>query len=171
MGPGMPDSTQIPLALRVLRGATAGGSDPALISRDPSNREAAKATAVAGDDRDLKGPLTRYSVDFVVAARGLQLDPTPNGGRHGAIESTLVVYDRDGRALNWMVRQLDLSMDGARYAQVQANGVNFRQEIDVPKAGVFLRAGVYDQSSGLAGTIQVPFESVVALPAVAAKNQ
>jgi VWFA-related protein len=169
MGPGMPDSTQIPLALRVLRGATAGAADPALLSRDPSSRDAAKS--IAGDNRDLKGPLTRYSVDFVVAARGLQLEPTPNGGRHGAIETTLLVYDRDGRALNWMVRELDLTMDAARFAQVKANGVNFREEIDVPKTGVFLRGGVYDQSSGLAGTIEIPFDSVVALPAAAAKTQ
>jgi VWFA-related protein len=163
MGPGMPASTQIPMALRLQRGATRPAADPALKARNqppPANQ--------AGDNPDLRGALTRYKVDFVVAASGLQLDAAPDGSRHGKIESTLVVYDRDGRALNWMVRQIDLDMDAARYAQVKENGVNFALEIDVPegapgdaaKSGVSLRAGVFDLDANLAGTLEVPLSSV-----------
>jgi len=173
MGPGMPNSTQIPMALRVLREATRPADDPAL-----KTRSQAPPADQAGDNPDLKGALTRYKVDFVIAASGLQLDPPsaqepPSTGkasgaaspaapvivRTGKIEATLVVYDRDGKALNWMVRALDLDMDAARYAEVKANGVNFTLEIDAPAGAASLRGGVFDLNSNLAGTIEVPFRS------------
>jgi VWFA-related protein len=144
MGPGMPNTTQIPLALRVQRIAT-----PAVAAK-PS-----------GDNLNLKGPLTRYRVDFVIAASGLQLDPNPDGSRHGKIEATILIYDHEGVALNWMVRSLDLDMDAARYAQVKANGVSFNLDIDVPNAGAILRSGVFDLNASLAGTVEVPLSSVV----------
>jgi hypothetical protein len=162
MGPGMPASTQIPLALRVQRiaaqpGAGAPGDAPPLQARDR-----ATASKPVGDNPNLKGPFTRYTVDFVIAASGLELDPNPDGSRHGKIEATLVVYSHEGQALNWMIRNLDLDMDAARYAQVKANGVNFSLDIDVPNGGVSLRAGVFDLDSNLAGTLEIPLTSVVA---------
>jgi VWFA-related protein len=146
MGPGMPDSTQIPLALRVQRGAVQADS-----------------SAHAGDNDKIKGPLTRYSVDFVIAARGLQFDTAPDGSRHGKMEAAMVIYDQEGKPLNWMIKQVDLDMDAGRYAEVQANGVNFRLEIDVPKDGVSLRSGVYDRESNQTGTLEVPLSQVVNL--------
>jgi VWFA-related protein len=143
MGPGMPNTTQIPLALRVQRIATP-----------------AAAAKPSGDNPDLKGPLTRYHVDFVIAASGLELDPNPDGSRHGKIEATIVAYDHEGVALNWIVRSLDLDMDAARYVQVKANGVNFSLDIDVPNGGVSLRGGVFDLNANLAGTLEIPLSSV-----------
>ena len=150
MDPGTPDSTQIPLALRIQPESPKSGVSS---STPAPNR--------AGDNDNLRDPLRRYSVDFVVAARGLQFDTTPDGGRHGKIEAAMVVYDQQGRPLNWMVKQVNLDMDAARYAEVQQNGVNFTLEIDVPKDGVSLRSGVYDRESNLAGTLEVPLSAVV----------
>ncbi len=182
MGPGMPESTQILFAMRIKPGGEVplSGADPspelvkhstptfdsngrirALVHTDVEPGEPGYVAVHAGDNPKLKGKLTRYSVDFVIAARGLQLEPTPNGGRRGSIESTLVVYDREGRPVNWLVRQLDLSMDAARYEQVRANGINFRLDIDVPKDGVSLRSGIYDLSSDLAGTTEVSLDRVL----------
>jgi VWFA-related protein len=144
MGRGMPDTTQIPLALRVQHIATPATAKP------------------SGDNPNLKGPLTRYRVDFVIAASGLELEANPDGSRHGKIEATIVVYDHEGVALNWMVRELDLDMDAARYAQVKANGVNFNLDIDAPSNGAILRSGVFDLNANLAGTVEVPLSKVVA---------
>jgi len=160
MGPGMPNSTQIPLALRVQRIAAqtrvgAPGDDPSLQARNQP-----LPSKAAGDNPNLKAPLTRYRVDFVIAASGLQLDPGPDGSRHGKLEVTLLVYSHEGRALNWMVRNLDLDMDAARYAQVKANGVNFSLDIDAPNGAVSLRSGVFDLNGGLAGTLEIPLSSV-----------
>jgi hypothetical protein len=144
MGPGMPNTTQIPLAVRVQRIATS-----------------APGAKTAGDNPNLKAPLTRYRVDFVIAASGLQLDANPDGSRNGKIEATIVVYDHQGAAVNWIVRNLDLGMDAARYTQVKANGVNFNLDIDVPSTGFTLRSGVFDLNANLAGTLEVPLSSVV----------
>jgi VWFA-related protein len=145
MGPGMPNTTQIPLALRVQRIAT------------PS-----PTAKPSGDNSNLKGPLTRYRVDFVIAASGLELEANPDGSRHGKIEATILIYDHEGVALNWIVRELDLDMDAARYAQVKANGVNFNLDIDAPSNGAILRSGIFDLNANLAGTVEVPLSKVVA---------
>jgi hypothetical protein len=145
MGPGMPNTTQIPLAVRVQRIATP-----------------AAAAKPSGDNPNLKGPLTRYRVDFVLAARGLELAAKPDGSRHGKIEATIVVYDHEGVALNWIVRSLDLDMDAARYAQIKANGVNFNLDIDVPGNAAILRSGVFDLNADVAGTVEVALSRVVA---------
>jgi VWFA-related protein len=146
MGPGMPNTTQIPLAVRVLR-----------VTAQPDTT----AAKIAGDNAALQGPLTRYRVDFVIAASGLALDANPDGSRSGKIEATVVAYDHSGAAVNWVVRQLDLGMDAARYAQVKANGVNFSLDIDVPKSGFTLRSGVFDLNANLAGTLEIPLSNVV----------
>ncbi len=180
MGPGMPVSTQILFALRVKAGPV-----PTILDPTPELEQHSAPTfsasgkvqmathtdvvpgyqnstlAHAGDNPKLKGKLSRYSVDFVIAANGLQLVPGANGTRRGSIESTLVAYDREGRPVNWLVRQIDLSMDAAQYARVQQNGVNFRLEIDVPKDAITLRSGIYDLGSSLTGTLEVPLTSVL----------
>jgi VWFA-related protein len=180
MGPGMPASTQILYAMRVKPGPVPTALDPAPeIEKHtaPTYAEwgrmqtATHADVVpgfensgpsrAGDNTKLKGKLTRYGVDFVIAASGLELDAGANGSRHGSIESTLVAYDREGRPLNWLIRQLDLNMDAAQYARVRENGVNFHFDIDVPKDCVTLRSGIYDLQSSLAGTFEVPLDAVL----------
>jgi VWFA-related protein len=180
MGPGMPVSTQILYAVRVKSGPVPTGIDPTPQLENHSTPVVGAFGKVqmeshtdvvpglenstptfAGDNPKLKGKLTRYTVDFVIAANGLQFDAAADGTRHASVESTLVVYDRDGRPLNWLVRQIDLSMDAARFAKVRQNGVNFRLDIDVPKDAVSMRSGIYDLSSNLTGTLEVPLTSVM----------
>jgi hypothetical protein len=180
MGPGMPSSTQILFALRVKTGpaSTALDASPEIVNHPTpvtdqfgrvqmaDHRELEPgfnggATGYAGDNPKLRGKLTRYTVDVVIAARGLQLDETPNGGRRGSIESTLVAYDRDGRPLNWLIRQIDLTMNSAQYAVARENGVNFRLALDVPKDAVSIRSGIYDLESSLTGTFEFPITNVL----------
>jgi hypothetical protein len=82
--------------------------------------------------------------------------------RHGNIEVTLLGYDRDGQPLNWMVRMLQLAFPPDRYAVVEAKGISFSLEIDVPAADVYLRSGIYDQASSRAGTLEIPLAAVLA---------
>ena len=180
MGPGMPVSTQILYALRIKPGPVPNDLDPTPQLENHSSPTIGAFGKVqmeshtdvvpgyenssptrAGDNPKLKGKLTRYTVDFVIAVRGLQFDEAPNGTRHGSVESTLVAYDRDGRPMNWLVRQMDFSPDAARFEQMRENGVNFRLEIDVPKEAVSLRSGIYDLNSNLTGTLEVQLTSVV----------
>ena len=146
MDHGTPDSTAVVYTMRVL----------------PASPQPAAGAQRAGDNENLKGPVTRYSASFNVAADHLTLEPAPDGVRHGNLEVTLLGYDRDGKPLNWMVRMLELTLPPDRYAVAQAKGVSFSLEIDVPSAAAYLRSGVYDQGSSKAGTLEIPLAAVVA---------
>jgi len=141
----------------VMRGSAQPGAGPALTTGNPS----AASPGQGGDNPNLKGPLTRYMVDLMIAARGLQFDPAPDGRRHVRVEAALVVYNHQGQPLNWMLRQINLNMDAAHYTAAQASGVNLYLEIDAPNDGVSLRSGIYDLNSSLAGTLEIALSAIV----------
>ena len=151
--PGRPESTQIPFTVRVVR-----GSAP---SRAATPVTSSASAAQGGDNTSLKGPLTRYDVDLMIPAHGLQFDLAPDGHHHVRLEAGLMIYDHEGKPLNWLLRQINLNLDAARYAIVQANGVNLYLKIDGPESGVSLQSGVYDLSANLAGTLEIPLSSIV----------
>jgi hypothetical protein len=145
--PGRPESTQIPLTLRVTR------------SNAPPKTPGASQ---GGDNANLKGALTRYSVDLMIPARSLQFEPGSDGEHHVRVEAGLMVYNRAGNPLNWILRQVNLNLDDARYALVQANGVNLYLQIDGPENAISLRGGVYDLNANLTGTLAIPLSAVTA---------
>jgi VWFA-related protein len=144
MDHGTPDATEILYTMQVAQSPPPPGSAP------------------AGDNANLNGPITRYTVHFTVSADRLTLDLGPDGVRHGSLEATLVGYDRDGKPLNWMVRTLQLTVPPDRYTSAQASGLPFSLGIDVPEAVTYLRSGVYDLESNKAGTLEIPLSAVVA---------
>jgi VWFA-related protein len=153
--PGIPQSTQIPLTLRVMRGAAPAKVGPSSSAGNPGQ---------GGDNPNLKGALTRYMVDFMIPARGLLWNPAPDGHRRVNLEAALVVYNREGKAVNWMLRQINLNPDAAHYTLAQTSGVNLYLEIDAPDSGVSLRGGVYDLNANLAGTLGIPLSAVLTSP-------
>jgi VWFA-related protein len=164
--PGLPQSTQIPFTLHVARGSAPPKTNPALTAAKP----AAGIPGQGGDNPDLKGALTRYSVDLMIPAQGLQIASASDGHRHVSVEAALVVYDRQGKPLNWMLRQINLNLDAARYAIAQKSGVNFFLVIDAPADGSSLRSGVYDLNANLAGTLEIPLNAIV-LPATTTSSK
>jgi VWFA-related protein len=158
--PGVPQSTQIPLTLRVTRGAAPPRAAPAAAG----GHAPAGNPNQGGDNPNLTGALTRYSVDFMMPARSLQWDPAPDGHRRVSLEAALVVYDREGKAVNWILRQINLNPDAAHYTLAQTSGVNLFLEIDAPDSGVSLRGGIYDLNANLAGTLGIPLRAVVNSP-------
>ena len=153
--PGLPDATQIPLTLRVMRGSAPPRAGSALTTRSSAS------PGQGGDNPNLKGPLTRYMVDFMIAARGLQWNQAPDGRPHVSVEAALVVYNHEGKPLNWMLRQINLNLDAAQYTTAQASGVNLYLEIDAPDDGFSLRSGIYDLNSNLTGTLEIPLRTIV----------
>ena len=133
MRPGMPNSTQIRFTLKIqpetLLPVASGAAE--------TGNEVDKNRTPAGDNRKLKGPLTRYTVEFGIPTRDLIFDTASDGARRGGIESRLVVYDQDGKPQNWMLRHFDLHWDAAHYELVQVHGIHLRLEIDVRKKGVY----------------------------------
>src|SRR6185437_13133931 len=80
MGRGLPNSTGIVYKLRVLA----------------HNRQRG-AKGIAGDNRELRGPLTRFDVDFVIPVNNLDFEITPDGVRDGHIELSVLLYDHNGK--------------------------------------------------------------------------
>jgi VWFA-related protein len=157
LGPGMPNSTQIPLTLRVVRGGVRTAAGPTLNTRN----QLRPAPSQGGDNPRLKGALTRYMVDLMIPASALRWDPAPNGRHRVDLEAGLVVFNREGIGVNWMLRQIDLNPDAEHYATAQTSGVNLYLEIDSPDDGVSLRGGVYDLNANLAGTLEIPLSTVL----------
>lgn len=153
MGRNLPDLAQIIYKIRVL----------------PVNPQPAPDAARAGGNPDLKGPVTRYGVDFAVAVQDLKLDATPDGGRRGNVEVMLVAYDRDGRPLNSVVTKGELALQPKVYAEVLKAGLQIHKEIDVPKQDFYLRTGIYDMGSDAAGTLGVPLHEAPGTQATGAK--
>jgi len=159
MRPGFPDSTEVPLVLRV-RPVPQPDLAPAAMPQGTAPQSQASAVKQAGDNHDLRGPITRYAVDVIIAVSGLQLAESADRSRHGKVMAALVAYDDDGHPLNWMEREVPLDMEAKRFATIQETGINFRLELDVPKDAATLRGGVLDVSSGHTGTLEVPLAEV-----------
>jgi VWFA-related protein len=140
MGRNLPDYSQILYKIKVL----------------PADPQPAPDAARIGSNTEMKGPFTRYGVDFAIAPQDLKLDPSSDGGRHGGIEIVLLAYDREGKPLNFVVTKGDVNLDPKLWASVQQVGIQIHKEIDVPKEYVYLRTGIYDLHSNTAGTLGIP---------------
>jgi VWFA-related protein len=147
---GIPDATQLFFKVRVA----------------PQPQSSSHAE-FAGDNTNFKGQALRYSVDFNLNAKGLDLSTTPNGMRRGDLEISLVAFDHDGNVLNWIARHLDLFYSADRYLALQQAGIPLHLEIDVPKGDNYLRTGVYEPSTRKAGTLEISLQNVVPIAAPA----
>jgi len=126
----------------------------------PANPQPAQDAPRAGTNSEMKGPFTRYAVDFAVTPEDLRLDQSTDSVRHGDIEVMLVAYDSKGKPLNLVVTRNEISIPAKDYPSVQRGGLQIHREIDVPKAEAFLRTGIYDLRSDNAGTLGVPLAAV-----------
>lgn len=146
MGRNLPEYSQILYKIKVL----------------PSDPQPASDAPRIGSNTTLKGPFTRYGVDFAISPQDLKLETTPDGAHHGSIEIVLLAYDSEGKPLNFVVTKGDVNLDAKLYESVQKVGLQIHKEIDVPNEYVYLRTGIYDLKSSAAGTLGVPLIDAVA---------
>jgi hypothetical protein len=114
-----------------------------------------------GSNAGLKGPNTRYGVDFAISVGDIRLDTQPDGSRHGALEVALCAYDREGKPLNLVATRGDVALRASEYTAVEKGGLQIHKEIDIPNGYAFLRMGVYDLKTGSAGTLGAPLLTAV----------
>lgn len=126
----------------------------------PQESQPASRAPRAGDNRDLKPPFTRYSVDVNLSIDNISLAVGEDGIRQGKIEVALIAFGSDRKPLNWVVHLVALVVRPEQYATAQKSGIPFHLEIDAPPGDVSLRTGVYDTSSGKAGTLEIPLSAV-----------
>lgn len=125
----------------------------------PLNPQPPADAAHIGSNTDLKGPFTRYGIDFAISLRDLKLDPGADGTQHGNIEVALAAYDRAGKPVNLVITKGDVNLDSK---EMQKGGLQIHKEIDVPKEYVFLRTGVYDLNASTVGTLGMPLTDAAA---------
>jgi VWFA-related protein len=114
----------------------------------------------AGQNPALKGPLTRYAVDFVIRSQDLVFTGDPQGGKSGKFLLGLKAYDRDGNALNWEGDEESVDLTPDQYDDTRQNGIPAHLSIDLPAAGeIHLVTAVYDLNSGIGGTLEIPVHS------------
>lgn len=140
MGRNLPDYSRILYKIRVL----------------PLDPQPAVNAPHIGSNTDLQGPLIRYGVDFAITVQDLQFELAPDGTRRGDVEVSLIAFDRDGKALNFVVARGNLNLQPKVYADLQQGGLQIPKEIDVPKGHTFLRTGINDLNSHSAGTLGTP---------------
>jgi VWFA-related protein len=138
---GLPASTQILFAARVV----------------PAAPQPAPNAALAGRNPKLARPVRRYSVDLMIRWTDVKLDEAADGKHTGQIEVELLAYDHAGHTVNWTGGTQSMSLDPTLFASIQRSGVPAHLEIDLPSnEDVDLEAGVYDWSTGKAGTLEIP---------------
>jgi VWFA-related protein len=153
-----------PLAPLLANGMTNATQIVYLIHVAPSSPQPSATAARAGGNTKFKGHLTRYKLDFLISASGLNLEAAPNGMHTGKIEIALVAHGRDGATVNWTGGAMTLSLNAASYAKAQSSGIAAPMEIDLPDTDISLATGVYDLNSQRAGTLELP-QSAITAPA------
>lgn len=144
MDRGMPSFTQLRYRMKVA----------------PASPQPAPDAPHAGDNAELIGPYTRYTVNFSLSTEGLTLVPDANGIRRGSIEVALVAYSQEGTPLDWEVRSIGLAIRPDQNAIAESTGIPFHFDIDAPPGDVYLRTGIYDATSSRAGTLEIPLSTV-----------
>lgn len=147
MGRNLPDYTQILYKILI----------------QPTKPQPPPNAPRAGTNSDMKGPFTRYAVDFAVAPGDLYLEQSSDAVRRGNIEVMLVAYDPEGKPLNLVVTRNEIRIPANDYPNLQKGGLQIHREIDVPQGEAFLRTGIYDLKSNNAGTLGVPLTAVTSL--------
>jgi len=109
-------------------------------------------------------------VNLAVSEKTLALEATPDGIQHGNLEVALVVYDRYGNQMNWLVRKIELSLSPEQYKAYGDTGLQFQFAFDAPRGAAYLRSGVCDLASRKAGTLEVPLSAPPAMPQEAKSN-
>jgi hypothetical protein len=125
---------------------------------------APKADAAAPEPKEQKGG-QRYSVEFAIDLKDLNLKLDSDGLRKGTINISMIAYDRYGKIAGRQDHVVQLNLKPDVYAVFQKTGVPPHFDIELPKGQYWLRIGVYDQASRKVGTMEVALSSVVPLQA------
>jgi hypothetical protein len=144
MARGMPSSTQILYGVRVL----------------PATPQPAATAIRAGYNPKLTSPTTRYTADFLIDWKKIQLQPAPDGTHTGMIRLELLANDLDGKALHWTGQTMGLTLDAKTHAAIQHSGIPAHLEIDLPNTDVHLAIGIYDLEANKAGIFEIPLNSL-----------
>jgi VWFA-related protein len=137
---GLPSATQVLFGARVL----------------PASPQPAPKDLPASKNPKLACPCTRYNIDLMVRWTDVGLERTDQNLHIGKMSVGMMAYDRDGNAVNWNGGIQNMKIEPDLFAAVQKSGIPVHMEIDLPNKDVVLETGIYDWSTGKAGTLEIP---------------
>jgi hypothetical protein len=97
--------------------------------------------------------VTRYSIGYNVDVAPVTLTESADGVLHGSTTLLAIAYDRDGKALNSVSKTLNINVPSSEYPQFMKSGIQYREQLDIPAQAAWLRAGIFDPSSGRVGSL------------------
>ena len=116
-----------------------------------------EAAPIAGSNPNVPRPVMRYSIGYDVDVAPISLTESADGVLHGSATVLAIAYDRDGKALNSVSNTLNITVPTSEYPKFQKLGIQYREQLDLPAKTAWLRAGVFDPTSGRVGSIELPF--------------
>jgi hypothetical protein len=144
---GLPGATGILYGVQVVPGAPSASGQAA----------PASDTAPAGQNPQLKGPLTRYSVSFTIHGQDVSFGQASNGGRIAKLLIGVKAYGADGAALNWQATREAVELSAPQYESVLKSGIPVNLDLDLPaNTPARLVTAVYDWNTTRSGTLEVP---------------
>lgn len=153
-------------SLNAMNGAVLRGAPPLaeilfkvkiLPADDPRAKGLQMIAGGAGQTaKDLKGPVTRYLLDFAIDPRALGFLTTSDGVHHAREEFAVIAYDGDGKRLNYVDRGLAFNLPETLYSQAMHGGIRVHEEIDLPAGLIYLRLVVHDLDNRKVGSTEIP---------------
>jgi VWFA-related protein len=111
----------------------------------------------AGQNAQVKGPLTRYTISFNLRAQDIEFSQASNGERIAKLLIGVKAYDEKGSALNWQATREAAELSPTQYASMIETGLPLTVDLDVPaNASAHLVTAVYDWSTNRSGTLEIP---------------
>jgi VWFA-related protein len=134
----------LPNATGILYGASAA----------PSTEQGSEP---AGQNAQIKGPLTRYTISFTVRAQDIEFGQGQNGRRIAKLVIGVKAYGGDGSALNWQASREAVELDDAHYQSALKSGIPISIALDLPaNASGQIVTAVYDWNTNRSGTLEIP---------------
>ena len=139
------------------------------VAVDPSADTAAGALDGNHLAPEVRPPYRHYTILYAVDLHKVSFTLVEGGGYRAAAEFVAVVYDTNGKRINFVDTTTARNFSIDQYKSLLTHGMLFRQDIVTPiKGEYFLRVGVLDNSAQRAGVVEIPLSSVHPRPGTAA---
>ena len=132
------------------------------VSVTPAATDATLPPGNNADAKAMKPPYRHLTLSYIVDAKTIQFDASPDGAYHSQFEYAVNVYDNDGRVINSSTLAAKPALPPANvYQSMLTNGIKLRQEIAIPAKGEYtLRIGLHDLATDHVGAVEVPTTSI-----------
>jgi VWFA-related protein len=98
----------------------------------------------------------RYSINWSVDIRGLDLATSSGGEKHGSLALAAVAYNSDSKVVNTVTTPASLILQPTEYRLYLNSGLQFHQELDLPVGSVYLRMAIVNTDNQRAGATEIP---------------